>query len=595
MRRLTLLCLAVLAAGFLFSLPSHDARYLNLAVTYELHEDGSWDMTVEQQARLDTYFAVNRVLGETFIVYNPDFQKLEVLKSETTMADGRKVASPENAFNEVLPFAAHRFADFAGLREMVVTHVALERGAVVDLKYRIHTQAGFFPAFAGRELLARDFPVDKYRLEISVPSGQALRYRVFGRQMDAQVSDTGAGKLYVFERTALPPAVHEALAPAGSEPAVVFSTAPDWPRALALANDSAPLPPRLLERIEKLKAQFPARPDLLAELQKVVAGELQGCRLGNEATGWLPRPTERVFLSHYATRLEKALLLRAMLSQAGIGTELLAVASGNTFAADVPAWQQIGEFWLKVKEGPHAVYLDPWQVQQEFFPYRLLGRDAWNLEALVLEKLPAGDGTGSGVDVSGAVQLAADGASGTLLVAARGVFNRYNDAAADSGKFIAGLLKRLFPVDKVEVKKLLSLSRREVRVEAAFSGKWLKENGRDFLSADAVRLPGLSENMAQPAQRETPLALDAPFQASVNLELHPAAGLKLEYAAPALERRNELGHYARGLTVEKNGLLRFSQSCAIAKDLIGPEKYPLLRELLLPYFAPDSWLVFKKE
>ena len=30
------------------------------------------------------------------------------------------------------------------------------------------------------------------------------------------------------------------------------------------------------------------------------------------------------------------------------------------------------------------------------------------------------------------------------------------------------------------------------------------------------------------------------------------------------------------------------------KSLIGPEKYPLLRELLLPYFAPDLWLVFKK-
>jgi len=594
MKRLTLLCLALLAACSLLALPKYDARFLNVAVTYELHEDGSWDMTCEQQARLDTYYAFNRALGETFIVYNPDFQKLEILKSETTMTDGRKVASPPNAFNEVLPFAAHGFADFAGLREMVVTHVGLERGAVVDLKYRIHTKAGFLPVFSGREILNRDFPVDKYRLEIKVPAGQALRYRVFGSPVQAQVSDSEAGKRYTFELASLPPAAHEALAPAGSEPAVVFSVAPDWKAALALADDPAPLPAALLERIEKLKTQCPARPDLLAELQKIVAVEMQGCRLGGEATGWQPRPAARVFLSNYGTRLEKALLLRAMLKKAGTDAELLAVANGSAIAADVPAFQAIGEFWLKTS-GPHTLYLDPWQEQQEFFPYRLQERDAWNLEKLALEKLPASDSQGSGVEVSGTVQLAADGASGTLVVAARGIFNRYNEAATDNVKFIAGLLKRIFPIDKVEVKKLLSLGRREARVEATFSGKWLKAAGSNFYCADPVRLPGLTENLALPAQRETPLALDAPFQASVNLELQPATGLKLEYFAPNVERRNELGHFVRSLAVEKNGVLRFSQSVAVEKALIKPEQYPLLRELLLPYFAPDLWLVFKKE
>jgi hypothetical protein len=609
MKRLTLLCLALLAASSFFalpagprpggalpggSLPPHDARFLNVAVAYELHEDGSWDMTYEQQARLDTYYAFNRALGETFIVYNPDFQKLEVLKSETTMANGRKVASPANAFNEVLPFAAHGFADFAGLREMVITHIGLERGAVVDLKYRIHTRAGFFPVFSGREVLNRDFPVDKYRLTIMVPAGQTLNYRVFGSQAEAKLSVSGAGKLYAFELASLPPAAHEALAPAGSEPAVVFSTAADWPRALALASDPAPLPAALLERIEKLNTQYPARPDFIAELQKIIANEVQGCRLGNDATGWLPRPAARVFQSNYGTRLEKALLLRAMLDKAGIKAEVLAVANGSAFAGDVPAFQQIGEYWLKVSEGPHALYLDPWQEQQEFFPYRLQERDAWNLEKLALEKLPASDRQGSGVDVSGTVQLAIDGASGTLVVAARGTFNRYNEATADSGKFITGLLKKIFPVDKVEVKKLLSLSRREVRVEATFSGKWLKEAGSNFYSADPVRLPGLMENMAQPMQRETPLALDAPFLVSVNLELQPAEGLKLEYAAPNVELSNDLGHFARGLAVEKNGVLRFSQNFAVEKALIGPEKYPLFRKLLLPYFAPELWLVLKK-
>jgi hypothetical protein len=518
------------------------------------------------------------------------------------MADGRKVASPENAFNEVLPFAAHGFADFSHLREMVVTHVGLEKGAVVDLMYRIHTKTGFLPDFSGREELAMAFPVDLYSLSITVPAGRALHYRVAGLPVEAKVSSDEAKTRYAFALANLKPAAHEPLAAEQSGPAIIFSTALGWEQALALASDPAPLPAALVERIDKLKAQYPARPDLIAELQKLAAVEVQGCRLDSDTTGWLPRPVSRVFQSNYGTRLEKALLLRAMLVQAEIKAEVLAVANGNAFSADVPAFQQIGEYWLKVlnipekgdSEGPHALYLDPWQEQQEFFPYRLQENEAWNLEKLALEKMPASDRQGSGVDVSGTVQLAADGASGTLVVVARGTFNSYNEATEDGSKFIAGLLKKIFPIDKVEIKKLLALSRREVRAEVTFNGKWLKEAGAGFLSVDAIHLPGLSGNMVILEKRESPLALDAPFQASVNLEMQPAAGLKLEYATPNVERRNELGHYARGLAVESDGRLRFSAVFGIEKGIVAPAEYPMLRELLMPCFMPDFWMVFKK-
>ncbi|MBE0664403.1 MAG: DUF3857 domain-containing protein [Chrysiogenales bacterium] len=594
MKRLTLFCLAILAACSLFALPAHDARFLSLEITYTLNADGSWDKDYRHQVRLDTYYAFNRALGETFIVYNPDFQKLEVLKSKTTMADGRQVASPQNAFNEVLPFAAHGFADFSHLREMVVTHVGLERGAVVELVYRIHTKAGFLPDFSGREELAMAFPVDLYNLSIKVPADRELHYRVSGLQVEAKVSSDQATKCHAFALANLKPAAHEPLAAEQSGPEIIFSTCAGWEQALALAADPAPLPAIMAEKVRKLKAQNPARADLLAALQKTVAVEMQNCTLGPEKVGWQPRSIERVAQSNYGTKLEKARLLRSMLAEAGIKAEVLAVAFGSAFAADVPAFQQIGEFWLKVSEGPHALYFDPWQEQQEFFPYRLQESAAWNLERGALEKLPATDWNQNGVDVSGALQLETDGVSGTLTVAVRGIFNRYGEMTVDNGKFIAALLKKFFPVDKVEIKKLLALTRREVRAEVSFSAKWLQEAGTGFLSVDAIHLPGLSENMVQLVKRELPLALEAPFKISLKLDLQPAAGLKLEYAAPNLERRNELGHNSRGLVVEKNGLLRFSQSFAVEKALIGPEKYPLLRELLLPYFTPDFWLVFKK-
>lgn len=595
MKRLTLFCLAVLAACSLFALPAHDARYLKVEISYQLNADGSWDMTYKHQVRLDTYYAFNRALGETFIVYNPDFQKLEVLKSETTMADGRKVVSPENAFNEVLPFAAHGFADFSHLREMVVTHVGLERGAVVELAYRIHTRAGFLPVFSGREILAKAFPVDSYQLTIIVPAGQALRYRIFGLKAEAEVSSTAVEKRFAFPLADLRPAAHEPLQPAWAEPFIVFSNAADWGQALAMVGNSSQLPAALVERVEKLQAQNPAWIDLLAELQKAVAVEVKNCGLGPEALGWQPRSLERVAQGNYGTRLEKALLLKAMLKKAGIESDLLAIAKGSAFAPDVPTPQQLGEFWLKVADGAGAAFLDPSHEQQEFLPTRCQGFAAFNLARDQMETLPASEWEQNGVDIYGTVTMEPAVVSGNITVTVRGIFNRYGDAVENSGKFIEGLLKKVFPVQKVEIKKLLLLSRHEFRAEVAFSGQWFKDIGAGFFSVDACRLPGLPDNMIQQNRRETPLLLEAPFKISLYLELQPAAGLSLDYSAPQVEVTNEVGYFSRSHCLQKNGHIRFSETCGILKTPVKAELYQRLRELFQAYFSPDFWLVFKKE
>ena len=166
-----------------------------------------------------------------------------------------------------------------------------------------------------------------------------------------KVSSQGGMDRYSFNFFKRSPAAHEPLAHPQSEPFVVFSTAPGWGQAMAMENTAPALPAAVAGKIGKLKAQYPDRADLLAALQKAVAVEVQNCRLGVETTGWQPRPLERVALSNYGTRLEKALLLQAMLKQAGFASELLAVA-GDAFDAKVATPLQIREYWLKATDGP---------------------------------------------------------------------------------------------------------------------------------------------------------------------------------------------------------------------------------------------------
>ena len=55
-----------------------EAEFGKLHKTYILHTDGSQEMRVQKELTLFTHTAMNRLYGESFIVYNPEFQELKI-------------------------------------------------------------------------------------------------------------------------------------------------------------------------------------------------------------------------------------------------------------------------------------------------------------------------------------------------------------------------------------------------------------------------------------------------------------------------------------------------------------------------------------
>ena len=110
-----------------------DATLNSVTETYTLNSDGSIDYDYFKSLTYNTQFAFNSLFGETFIVYNPEFQTLKINECYTIQSDGTRIDAPANAFNEVLPSAAANSSAYNGLREMVVTHTGLETGATASI------------------------------------------------------------------------------------------------------------------------------------------------------------------------------------------------------------------------------------------------------------------------------------------------------------------------------------------------------------------------------------------------------------------------------------------------------------------------------
>ena len=168
MKKIIILTSILFIGLIAFAGPKYDATYRLISKSYTLNKDGSMDYRYRKELQLFSKAAFD-TYGETFIWYNPEYQTLTINEAYTIRKDGSKVQTPANAFNPSLPYACENCERFNGIREMVVTHTALEYDATIVLDYTIHTEQPFMKELMERVELYEDEPIDQYEVSVAVP------------------------------------------------------------------------------------------------------------------------------------------------------------------------------------------------------------------------------------------------------------------------------------------------------------------------------------------------------------------------------------------------------------------------------------------
>jgi hypothetical protein len=594
--------LAVIFLLFAFALAAagsstDDARYLEKEITFTLNPDGSWQKEYHHKVKLETYLAFTRMMGETFISYNPRFQELKILKSETTMKNGRKVQSPTNAFNEVLPRRAHHFPLYSGLREMVVTHTGLERGAVVELKYILKTKAGFIPYFSGREFIADRVPVNRLVINISVPQDKKLSYRVFNAEGKALVHKDSNRTRYSFTFEGLESYFGERLNGNASRPAIVFSTANKWDAVFPCYEKTGPLPEKAAKKVEEMKTDAGTEDDFFFKLQGLVADDIDTCRVGMDLGGFIPRKLQEVYDSNYGTVIEKTYLMYHMLKQVKIPAEIVAVPYDRQLAKDVPTLAQVERFLVKAKsKAGKFLYLDPLQNGRRFYPHKLGGVTVYNLQKKSFEEFKSC--ACSGVAISGKVKLEEKKITGDLNVSVKGYFYPYRSALKDSKAALLKVVKGVLPVSKLEVKKITLLTPSQITAAVSVEGDFLKELYNDRYRVDKFKFPYFVEDyMFFLTKRKTPVYLDTAFNCKVKLEVEIPDDMEITFLAPLVSVKNDVGYYTHEASSasEKEGVVTLRMSMGFSKSVVGPGAYPEFWEIDSKYFVREPLMMLKKK
>ena len=569
-----------------------DAVYQEQTKEYTLNKDGSWTYHYSHKLLINTYYAFHNLYGEDFIVYDPAFQKLKINRSVTTMADGKQVATPENAYNELLPGFAANVPAWNRLREMVVTHTALERGATIDFDYLLTASKGYTPALMGNEMLMMNSPVKKLTFIINIPSGAVFNYEQFNFPAKPVIVKQSGKTTYSWILTDLAAALREDFRPKEQQnrPRIVFVASPKSMDAIA---GFASLEAFKCETTPDIKASAASavkdidKPLLKAlKLQDKVATELNTWQVPLQNSGYKLRNASATFQSNGGTEAEKAVLLVVMLRSQNIQAEPVAVIPERYYSKKVASPALIEHMLVKVSiSGMDPIFLSPVTVDQQDMRYALAGK---RIISLVPGKVQPTEVIGESknlISLSGNLKLGEDlNLAGNLNLELGGRLVPWLKMQKDSaytssflsstlgGGKITNILKGKTDSD------LSSFSFKETSGSFAY-----EKAGHIFLKLPATSIGADSWHMNElVSMRAEPLEVPFPVNESYDLFITIPDGMTLVSSPANLTINNEFGNILVSISAEGQ-ILHIVRKISIQKMDVPVEKYDVFRAMM------NSW------
>jgi hypothetical protein len=308
--------------------PNSDAVYLNLTKTFILNEDGTVLRKTKFTQKLLTYRAFNGLYGETRINYNPAFEQLKVTESYTKMASGKRVPTPGNGYNEVLPHFGADSKAYNHLREMVVTHTGLEREATIHCGYEIARAQGETPFLAGDEPLVTTCPIEKLKIVIKVPRGTQLNYSLLYADKEPDIKKGTQADTYTWKFSNLPQHLSQAHEPGNSSsvPRLLFSTLNKPSEAMELLArggfSDQNINATTAQKMIRLTGDKKTIPEKALAVQRLVVNDLNLLQIPTELIAYKTRPAQQIWDSNSGTLMEKSVLMVALLRTIGIDAEV---------------------------------------------------------------------------------------------------------------------------------------------------------------------------------------------------------------------------------------------------------------------------------
>ena len=303
-----------------------DAVYKLVRYEWTLNSDGSSDYHYRHEVQI----LRNRALvayadkGETFVVYNPDFEELTVNEVYTIQKDGTRVDMPQNAFVYQLPSQCADCGRFNNMRELAMVHTGMELGCTIVVDYTIHRSTNLLYESIP---LWRECPVEQLEvvvnynhndmeLKYTIDGSQYLNFDDITRSESVNTDDMNRVLHYTFKNLQQNP--NEPYMPADYLPVLrVFNGAPDFTPAFDNAKFSG-----AQDAMGQVAARGSKR-DKVTAIRDFVVDNIHLNDINPALLGYTHATAEEVWQTGCGTATDKAVLLAALLNDEGFEARVL--------------------------------------------------------------------------------------------------------------------------------------------------------------------------------------------------------------------------------------------------------------------------------
>ena len=301
---------------------AQDAVYKLLRQEWTVNADGTSDYHYRHEVQILRTRALTAYAdkGETFVVYNPDLEKLTVNEVYTIQKDGTRIDMPQNAFVYQLPSECADCGRFNHMRELAMVHTGMELGCTIVVDYTIHRQYNLIYETLP---LMLDCPIEKYEVKVVYPMEMEVGFDFTGRdylpsdKVIRTMSVTTDGEsittpvTLTFTMTDMPQAPRESYMPSDIVPALhLFNGTPEFVPAfdrlgLEAAQDAAAGQMNGNDR------------ESIVAMRDFVVDNIHLNDIHPSHLGYTHATAAEVWQSGCGTATDKAVLLAAMLNQTG--------------------------------------------------------------------------------------------------------------------------------------------------------------------------------------------------------------------------------------------------------------------------------------
>lgn len=580
-----------------------DAVYQNIVREYILNDDGSIEYHYYKKLKLNTHFAFNRLYGETFIVYNPQYQTLKINKAITTQADGNEVKSPDNSFNEVLPHLAANAPPYNHLREMVVTHTGLEVGATIELDYSIISKPGYYPGLMEDIVLTETSPVEKEVIIIKIPASMELSYQVQNLRTAPEIKDAKGRKDYIFTFSALAEQTHEQHQSSMDVdlPRLTFSTI-GYSEMIAQFVKQASFSLKINAEMQKLvktsKAKSKSDMDQVLALQKEICDNLNTWPIPLDFSGYKVRTPIETWESNGGTPIEKSLLLVALFRNAGINAYTAFAIPTRLYSAKTACFNLASEVLVIVSpRESEQMFISAYQKTDQNYIYSLQGQTIVYLEEKDIPQVNVSDKFENKVVTNGSFLISDNfELSGTMECLLTENRNPYYSIHVDSSlikSFIGGgILKKdileAHPINSAQYRSLIDY---KIQSKAAFrkqANHYFWEIPENTWGTNAWHLPYMNN------ERNSILELPNSINEQYSYDITVPEGVTLVNPLELISKKTAFGELVLSTVQEKNKVV-VKRMFVINTNTISVSDYAEFKEMV------DLWneknfrnLIFKK-